>query len=568
MPLGRLPAPQVTAVYARFSSDRQRDTSIEDQVRRCREHIDREQLAPADAVAVFTDFAVSGASLDRPGFEQLMRQVDEGRITAIVTEDVSRISRDFADAAIIFRRLQFAKVPLISIADGINTSSRHAKLSFALKSLVADIYLDDLRDKTLRGLEGRARAGYATGMVPFGYRTQLERDGRGNVRGSRIEIVPCEADLVRHIFREHLDGRSLAAIARRLNAAGVPSPRSGSKHRRFGWSAGTIRAMLYNERYAGIWRFKQREWVRVPGSRKRLPRPRADVDVLTLERPDLRIIDADMWHAVQVSLRAIHRRYTGRGPRTPGARNRSAYVLSGILRCGACGAPLVVNGSTRIYYVCGALRTKGTCEVRLTVREDALRATLVGFLHDLLRSPAVRARREQLLAVEDGRSAHQREELARRQDRLADAETRLSVLIAELSRAPSARITDAVRELEAEVAAHEAVIARAQRTEGQPTVAATKELRTWLRQLGDRGSDVPRDRLRLASWFHEGVLHVHPSADGAHARLRGSVRLDAILVLDHDPSTSTAEIPVDLELPVVGAARAPHSRLDRRLVAK
>ncbi|MBZ0235611.1 MAG: recombinase family protein [Deltaproteobacteria bacterium] len=543
-------APPLAAVYARFSSDRQRDTSIEDQVRRCREHIEREQIAPPEAVAVFTDFAFSGASLDRPGFEQLMRQVEDGRISTIVTEDVSRISRDFADAALIFRRLQFAKVPLISIADGINTSSRHAKLSFALKSLVADIYLDDLRDKTLRGLEGRARAGYATGMVPYGFRTRPDRDGGGNVRGSRIELVPREVEIVRRIFREHLDGRSLAAIARRLNDEGIPSPRTGSKHKRFGWSAGTIRAMLYNERYAGIWRFKQREWVRVPGSRKRLPRQRAAGDVITLERPELRIIDAEAWHAVQVSLRTIHRRYTQRGARTPGPRNRSTYLLSGILRCGACGAPMVVNGSTNVYYVCGAYRSKGTCAVRLAVREDETRATLVRFLQDVLHSSAFRARREQLLVVEQGQSAHLRDELVRRQDRLADAEERATALIAELGRAPSDRIADAVRQLEAEVAAHQAAIARMKRAGEQPEVMAAKVLRSWLRHLGSRGSDVARDRTRLAAWLREATLHVRATADGA--RLQGSLRLDALLLVDHDPSTMTEEIAVDLALVVVG----------------
>ncbi len=506
MPQNPFSSQQVTAVYARFSSDRQRDTSIEDQVRRCREHIDREQIGPVDAIAVFTDFAMSGASLDRPGFEQLMRQVDEGVIAAIVTEDVSRISRDFADAAIIFRRLQFAKVPLISIADGINTSSRHAKLSFALKSLVADIYLDDLRDKTLRGLEGRARAGYATGMVPYGFRTRPDRDGHGNVRGSRIELVAREGEIVRRIFREHLDGRSLAAIARRLNDEGIPSPRTGSKHRRFGWSAGTIRAMLYNERYAAIWRFKQREWVRVPGSRKRLPRQRAAGEVITLERPDLRIIDAETWHAVQVSLRAIHHRYTGRDGRASRSRGRNRYVFSGILRCGACHAPMVVNGSTHVYYVCGARRTKGTCQVELAVREDEIRRTFVQFVHEVLRGPRLRARRDQLVQIEEGHSAHHRDALASRQELLADAQTRLEVLIAELGRAPSSRIAEAVRELEAEVAAHQAAIGRIKSTKDTPAIASPAELRTWLRQLGMRGSDVPRDRTRLAAWLRDATL--------------------------------------------------------------
>lgn len=148
------------AVYARFSSDLQREASIEDQVRRCRAFIEQAGGAASKAI-IFSDFAVSGSSIDRPGFEAMMAAVDAGRIDAIVTEDLSRITRDFADAAFIFKRLQYASIPLLGVADGIDTSARGAKLSFTVKSLVADLYLDDLRDKTLRGLEGRALAGFA-----------------------------------------------------------------------------------------------------------------------------------------------------------------------------------------------------------------------------------------------------------------------------------------------------------------------------------------------------------------------------------------------------------------------
>ena len=95
-----------------------------------------------------------------------------------------RLSRDMGDAAHIFKRLQFAGVPLVSLADGIDTSAKHAKLNFAVKSMLADMYLDDLRDKTLRGLEGRALAGKATGGVPFGFCTRPEVDGHGRAIGN------------------------------------------------------------------------------------------------------------------------------------------------------------------------------------------------------------------------------------------------------------------------------------------------------------------------------------------------------------------------------------------------
>src|ERR1044071_6105858 len=294
-------------IYARFSTMLQNERSIEDQVRRCREFIAQQGGNP-DEAQIFPDFAVSGASLDRPGFEAMMTAVRSGRLRAIVTEDMSRISRDFADAAQIFKRLQFEQVPLLGVADGIDTSSKHAKLSFTVKSLVADIYLDDLRDKTLRGLEGRALAGFATGNVAYGYHT-VPVEEAGRVIGNKIEIHPRESIVIRRIFEECRAGRSYAAIASGLNHDRIPSPRVGSRHKCFGWGASTIRAILYNERYAGVWRFKERQWVKVPGTNRRQPQARNAADVMTMERPELRIIDASVWTEVQARLAAISRNY-------------------------------------------------------------------------------------------------------------------------------------------------------------------------------------------------------------------------------------------------------------------
>src|SRR5689334_6050917 len=103
----------------------------------------------------------------------------------------------------------------------------------------------------------------------------------------------------------------------------APSQRSrrdstaiGSRRRewakRFGWGASTSRAILYNERYAGVRRFKERQWVKVPGTNRRQPQPRNAVEVMTMERPELRIIEASVWTEVQARLAAIYRNYTPR----------------------------------------------------------------------------------------------------------------------------------------------------------------------------------------------------------------------------------------------------------------
>ena len=99
-------------------------------------------------------------------FESPHGRSRNGTIDGIVPEDLSRISRDTADSATVFKKLQFYAVPLLSVGDGIDTSAKGAKLSYTVKSLVADLDIEDLQgDKTLRGLEGRALSqGFATGQ--------------------------------------------------------------------------------------------------------------------------------------------------------------------------------------------------------------------------------------------------------------------------------------------------------------------------------------------------------------------------------------------------------------------
>jgi hypothetical protein len=119
------------AIYARFSTDLQDERSIEDQVRRCREYVkQRRRPARCSGLPRLPPVRREPGAPSVRGDDGLGRCC---RIKVIVTEDMSRISRDFADSAQIFKRLQFLKVPLIGVADGIDTSSKHAKLSFTVK---------------------------------------------------------------------------------------------------------------------------------------------------------------------------------------------------------------------------------------------------------------------------------------------------------------------------------------------------------------------------------------------------------------------------------------------------
>ncbi|WP_264997183.1 recombinase family protein, partial [Komagataeibacter xylinus] len=132
------------ALYARYSSDNQRDASIEDQFRICREHAKREKWK---IVGAYKDAGISGASMIlRPGIQTLLQDAQAGRFDIVLAEALDRISRDQADVATLFKHLKFAGVPIVTLAEGeIN------ELHVGLKGTMNALFLKDLAAKTHRG---------------------------------------------------------------------------------------------------------------------------------------------------------------------------------------------------------------------------------------------------------------------------------------------------------------------------------------------------------------------------------------------------------------------------------
>jgi DNA invertase Pin-like site-specific DNA recombinase len=102
-------------IYARYSTEMQRAASIDDQVRLCRERIAREGW---DFVQVFADRAISGSSCLRPGYQNLLEAVRLGAVDVVVAEAMDRLSRDQEDIAGLYKRLKFAGVRIITLAEG------------------------------------------------------------------------------------------------------------------------------------------------------------------------------------------------------------------------------------------------------------------------------------------------------------------------------------------------------------------------------------------------------------------------------------------------------------------
>lgn len=507
------------AVYARYSSEEQRAASIEDQVRRCREYIER-RGGRFDETLVFADRAMSGASADRPMFTALSSLATSSPplVDVIVAEDLSRIGRDQADLHHFRRSLEYSGVRLIGVADGIDTSAAHGSLTFSMKSIIAEVYLKDLSDKTLRGLEGRALAGYATGGVAYGYRLRKHVGADGKAIGSVIEVDEVQAGVVRRIFLLYLEGNSLSTIARLLTRENVPPPRVHVKGRRTGWKDSTIRAFLHNESYSGRWKYKARKWRKVPGKNKRRPIKRPENNVITQERPHLRIVEEELWLAVQERLKAVHRAYGGKdaGPGRAMPNRRSSYLFSSLLYCGVCGSKMIIcGGSSASYYRCEGNVKRGICKNALSVREEIVRESILGELRRrLLREDALKEARstmaEWLGGLRRRRDAERNEVLARVEKNEAHAE-RLVDGIADGS-LRSVDVGGRLAVLRNEVDADRKVLASLEHKAFAPiSLPSPKDVVQIVADMERRlRADPNRGRVELHRYFEDGRIELVP----------------------------------------------------------
>lgn len=142
------------AIYARYSSEKQRDTSIDDQNRKCEQHAERERW---DVVARFEDRGMSGTKRDRPGYQAMLAGAKARDFDVLLLDDQSRLSRDGVESETAFRRMEYWGVRIICLTDGYDSNApRQArKIQRATKSLMNEMYLDDLAARPIAAWRDR-----------------------------------------------------------------------------------------------------------------------------------------------------------------------------------------------------------------------------------------------------------------------------------------------------------------------------------------------------------------------------------------------------------------------------
>jgi site-specific DNA recombinase len=360
------------AIYARYSSDNQRDASIADQLRVCREFAKRQGWAICEE---YTDHAVSGATLLRAGFQALMRDALNRRFDGVLAESLDRFSRDQEDTAGLFKRLTFAGVNIVTLAEGDIT---HLHIGF--KGTMNALFLKDLAEKTHRGLRGRVEDGKSAGGLCYGYRV-VKALNAGTVTTGEREIDPEQAAVVERIFRDFVAGVSPKQIAKNLNRERVAGPFGGA------WSPSTIygngkrgTGILNNELYVGRLVWNRLRYVKNPDTGKRVSRLNPEAEWMRKEVPALRIVPDDLWTAAKA--RQQQTRHTMRTAGALGAAKRPQYLFSGLTKCGVCGAGFIMSGKNRLG--CFGARDQGRCDNHLTIRRGEVEARVLRALQEKL----------------------------------------------------------------------------------------------------------------------------------------------------------------------------------------
>jgi predicted site-specific integrase-resolvase len=140
--------PMRYAIYARYSSDLQRASSIADQIRKC----DEFGLGQGwTQEVVFVDEAISGASMERPGLQRMLTAAFSGRrpFDVILIDDTSRISRNLSDAVQLFEKLRFAGLRVIAVGQGIDTRNEQADVLVTVHGLVDSLYVKELAKRRI-----------------------------------------------------------------------------------------------------------------------------------------------------------------------------------------------------------------------------------------------------------------------------------------------------------------------------------------------------------------------------------------------------------------------------------
>ena len=380
-------AKPIAAIYARYSTANQEESSIDDQLIYCLEWAKKNGYeVPKEFI--FTDEKVSGTVRKRKGLGAMLLVGEAQKCQAIICFDSTRLTRSMRDGMEMWDLCQFHGIKLIFAAENLDSDMPGCKLMLQAKMIGAEAYIDNIKLQTKKAHEGRLVEGFIIGSVPFGFRTvELPRISRSGT-GKKPIIHEQEAAIVRRIFKEFIAGESLSKIASTLNAEGVDSRIGG------GWNTSEVSRIVKNETYRGVYIYRRT-------SKKRNPKTCDNVIVkhpedkwFRRDMPEFRLISDETWLAACERAKAVNEVFKkGAKGSSWGKQERGRSellpnsLLSGSLRCGGCGAAIVQRtGKGGGYFGCRN-SSDGRCNEKKLIRRDLLEKVFLRQVDVLLHNP-------------------------------------------------------------------------------------------------------------------------------------------------------------------------------------
>jgi site-specific DNA recombinase len=346
-------------------------------------------------VEVFADEAMSGATHLRPEFQRMQQMAMNGQFDVIVAEGLDRLSRDQEHIAGLHKRMTYLGVSIVTKSEG-----EISEIHIGLGGTMSALFLRQLAQKTHRGLEGRVKAGKSAGGISYGYRKDRQFRADGTFAAGERVIDPQEAAVILRIFKDYVGGKSARSIAIDLNREGIAPPRTGKGAGT--WSFSTISGnwkrgtgILNNELYIGKLVWNRQRFVKDPDTGKRQARQNPRDAWVIEDVPALRIVTDDIWQSVKKRQGAIRDEMFSAREEGPSQTNplntakRPTHLLSGLLKCGCCGAGYTMMNKDK--YGCSGARNRGTCENRRLIHRVEVEDRVLGGLRDKLMHPALLA---------------------------------------------------------------------------------------------------------------------------------------------------------------------------------
>ena len=344
-------AAKKAVVYARFSSDNQRDESIDAQLRAINEYADKNNIK---IVNQFIDRAKSATSDKRPEFQNMIKfcEADTTGISMVIVHKLDRFSRDKYDSAMYKQKLKVKGIRVVSVLENLDNSPESLILESVIEGM-AQYYSANLAREVAKGQKENAlKALHNGGDAPLGY----------DVAHDKTYIVnEEEAQAVKIIFDRYVQGYSYSKIIDELNNLGYKTKR-GNK-----FGKNSLHGILNNEKYTGVYVFNKTQRKGVDGKRNG-HKQKSDDEIIKVEGGMPAIINKEIFAQAQEMIQ--------KRKKTPGAHKATTtYLLTGLIRCGECGHAMQGNkrkdsyGNDYISYRCGCRKQKRECSNREIKRD-------------------------------------------------------------------------------------------------------------------------------------------------------------------------------------------------------